>query len=119
MATVSPSINLSVAENPRVIWDGIVTGDTINSFTMSQQYGLAAAIQISGTFGGATVKMQVSNDNTNFFDMEDVTGTAVSTGSGALYEVSTAAVFIKPVVTGGSGNDIDVIIAFRGSSSSD
>lgn len=119
MPTVSPSLNTSVADNPRVIWEALATGDTINPFVMSQQYGLAASIQISGTFGGATVKVQISNDNVSYYDMEDVTGTPVSTTSGGLYEVSTAAVYIKPVVTSGSANDIDVIIAFRGSSTSD
>jgi hypothetical protein len=119
MATVTPAINNAIAEVPRIIWSGMVTGDTINPWKITAQYGLAAAVQISGTFGGASVKLQASNDGTNYFDMEDVTGTAVSTGSGGLYEISTAAIYLLPVVTGGSANSINVIIALRGSSSND
>jgi hypothetical protein len=104
MATITPAINTAIAGVPRLVWSGAATGDTINPFTVSQQYGLAASVQAVGTFGGATVKLQVSNDGTNWVD--------ATTG---YFELSLSAAYIKPVITGGTGDSIDVIVILRGS----
>lgn len=114
MATVTPAVNGTIAGVPRVIWEGIVTGDTILPFTLTQQYGLAASVQVVGTFGGATVTLQVSNDGTNWASVSDVQGTAVSLTSTGYFELSLSGAYIRPAVSGGSGNDIDVIVVLRG-----
>jgi len=75
---------------------------------------IAGFMQAAGTFGGATVKLQVSNDNTNWVDAKDITGTVVGLLAAGGVEFSTAAVYIRPLVTGGSGTNLTVTIAFRG-----
>jgi hypothetical protein len=113
MATVSPAF--SVASGVvRTVWTGIVTGDTINAFTLPAQAGMFGSVQISGTFSGATVTFQGSNDGTNWFTLNDFNGTAISATAAALREVRTSAVYVRPAITGGSGNSVDVICAFRG-----
>ncbi|MEN6644285.1 MAG: hypothetical protein ABFE08_17740 [Armatimonadia bacterium] len=113
MPTVTPSI-VTTTGVPCVTWAGMITGDTINAFTMREQWGLAGSVQISGTFGGATVKLQHSNDGTNWFDAVDIRGTAVSATTAAIFEVTISSVYFRATVTGGSANSINMIVALRG-----
>lgn len=113
MATVSPAIS-TLSGVPRVVWTGIVTGDTINSFALTEQWGLAGSVQISGTFGGATVTLQHSNDGTTWFDAKDLNNTTVSGSTNAIFEVSLSSLYFRPAVSGGSANSLNVIIVFRG-----
>jgi hypothetical protein len=117
MATVSPNfdfVTAQAAKVPRVTWADIVTGDTITAFPVAAQAAVAGAVQFGGTFGGATVGLQVSNDGTTFFDMKDLSGATVAATSAALFEFTTAAMYIRPVVTSGSANAIDVTVVLRG-----
>lgn len=113
MPTVTPSI-VTTTGVPCVTWAGMITGDTLNAFTMREQWGLAGSVQISGTFGGATVKLQHSNDGTNWFDALDIRGNAVSATAAAIFEVSISSVYFRPAVTSGSANSINMIVALRG-----
>jgi len=117
MATVSPVVDFvpaQAAKVPRVSWDGIVTGDTINALPIAAQAAIAGAVQFSGTFGGATIGLQVSNDGTTYFDIRDLGGTVVSATAAGLFEFTTAAMFIRPVIAGGAANSINVKLMLRG-----
>lgn len=117
MATVSPAfdfVSAQAAKVPRVTWADCATGDTINAFAISSQAAIAGAVQFAGTFGGATVKLQASNDGTTFFDVDDLAGTAISTGAAALFEFTSAAMYLRPAITGGTGDAVDVIMVLRG-----
>ena len=114
MATVSPVIDRTIAKIPRVIWEACATGDTINSLPISEQWGLAASVQASGTFGGATVVMQHSNDGTNWFTAKDLQGNDISLTADGIAEFSLSSAYIRPSLSGGSGDDVDVIVVFRG-----
>ena len=114
MATITPTMTPTTEGIPRIIWEGAATGDTINAYAMTQQYGLAASIQIVGTFGGATVALEVSNDGTNWAAASDVQGDAVSATAAAYHELSVSAAYVRPTVTGGTGDDIDIIMVLRG-----
>jgi hypothetical protein len=113
MATVSP-ITSVVDGIPRVTWADIVTGDTITSLPVPGRKLTPASVQIGGTFGGATVKLQVSNDNTTFYDLKDTSGTTVSATSGAIFELSSSAAYFKPSLTSGSANAVDITLILRG-----
>jgi hypothetical protein len=71
-------------------------------------------MQVTGTFGGAAAKLQVSNDNTNWVDAKDISGTTISIIAAGGVEFSTSAVYVRPLVTGGSGTSLSVTLAFRG-----
>lgn len=115
MATVTSRIDTTISTVPRLIWEGAATGDTLVPFAVAQQYGLAASVQAVGTFGGATVKLQVSNDGTNWVDASDVLGNAVSMTAMGYFELSLSGAYIRPAISGGTGDDIDVIVVLRGS----
>ena len=117
MATVSPVIDfveVQTARVPRVSWTGIVTGDTLEALPLSEPAATAAAIQFSGTFGGATIKLQASNDGTTFADMKDVNNTTISATAAGLFEFRTSALYIRPAISGGSANSVNAIVRLRG-----
>jgi hypothetical protein len=117
MATVTPAFDFVATQSgktPRVTWADIVTGDTLTALPIAAQAAVAGAVQFDGTFGGATVGLQVSNDGTTFFDMKDLGGTVVSATSAALFEFTTAAMYIRPVIASGSANAVDVTVVLRG-----
>ncbi len=113
MATITPA--LSVVDGiPRVTWTGVSTADTMVSWKIQGQRGLAGAMQVTGTFGSSTVKLQASNDDTTFFDMKDMNNTAVSLTAAGYFEFTTAAGYIKPASSGGTADNVDVIVVLRG-----
>ena len=117
MATVSPIfdfVQAQAAKVPRITWPAIVTNDTITPLPIAAQAAVAGSVQFSGTFGGATVGLQVSNDGTTFFNMKDLGGTEISATTAALFEFTTAAMYIRPVVTGGAANSINAVVVLRG-----
>jgi len=115
MATVSPVIDRTIAKIPRVIWEACATNsEAINALPISEQWGLAASVQASGTFGGATVVMQHSNDGTNWFTAKDLQGNDISLTADGIAEFSLSSAYIRPAISGGSGDDVDVIVVFRG-----
>lgn len=72
------------------------------------------SVQATGTFGGGTVKVQGSNDNTNWVDLKDTGGLAIEiTGDGGA-QFFSAYRYLRPLITGGSGDDVDVYITLRG-----
>lgn len=111
--TVSPVVNLSISDAPRYIWSEIATGDTINALKLSGTGARRGAIQISGTFGSATVKIQTSNDGTNFADIKDIHNTAVSATAASIFEITSAALYIKPAISGGTSDAVNVILYMR------
>lgn len=116
MPTITPSLDTSIADVPRVIWQGAATGDTFLPFTLKQQYGLAASIQLTGTFGGATITIQVSNDGTNWVTARGLDTTDITFTAAGYREFSLCAAYIRPSIAGGSGTGINATMVLRGSS---
>ena len=105
MATVSPVIDRTIAKIPRVIWETVKNDDTATALPISEQWGLAASVQASGTFGGATVVMQHSNDGTNWFTAKDLQGDDISlTADGfkslrmIFFSPRTSFAYLKPLI---------------------
>lgn len=116
MPAIAPAVDTTIKDVPRIIWSGVAPGDTLDALVLKQQYGLAASVQAVGTFGGATITMQVSNDGTNWANVSDVSSVpVVMTTATQYYEMSLSSAYIRGVIAGGSGSDIDVILVLRGS----
>jgi len=69
--------------------------------------------QAYGTFGSGTAKLQGSNDGTNWADL-DIAGssTALAFTAAGGAEFSASCRYIRPLVTGGTGDDIDIRISY-------
>lgn len=98
----------------QVAWADIATGDTMVAYEISDQAGLAGSVQFAGTFGGATVTLTGSNDGTNYVTLVDQTGSLISASSAGLVEFSTSCRYIKPGITGGTSDAVDVTVVLRG-----
>ena len=115
MATVSPARQSGAPANMQIIlWEALATGDTVVAAEPQGLSGLAGSVQFTGTFGGATVTLTGSNDGANFVTLEDVNGDAVSVTAAGLIDFATACRYIKPGISGGTGDDIDVTVVLRG-----
>lgn len=113
MADISPTVAFA-GKVPVVKWTIPLAADTPLKFTASDQWGLAGCAQITGTFAGSTVKLQMSNDGSNWVDIKDLQGTILSTTAANMFEFTCSAVYIKPVITGGAATDIIITLALRG-----
>jgi hypothetical protein len=112
MADIAPTTSI-VSGVPVIKWTGVTTTtDTPLSFAVTNP--AYASVLISGTFGGATAKLQFSNDGTTWTDLKDSAGTAVSVTSATQFQqVNAFGVYIKPVVSGGTGDNIDFTVVLR------
>jgi len=114
MATITPVVNTDVRNVPRIIWEELATGDTIEFFQVNGQWGLAASIQVTGTFGGATVTLQHSNDGVTWFTAKDMQNSNILFTGNGIAEFSLSSAYFRPGISGGTGDDVDVVIVSRG-----
>jgi hypothetical protein len=46
--------------------------------------------------------------------MKDLGASALEATANAFFEFTTAAVYLRPAISGGTGDDVDVIVCLRG-----
>lgn len=97
-----------------VTWTAIANGDTATPFLPVELDTAIASVQVSGTFGGATLTLQQSNDGTNWFTAKTPTGDNVVATAAGMFEVSLSGLYIRPSISGGSSSSINVILVARG-----
>lgn len=116
MPAITATVNMVGSPDgvPSVVWADIAPGDTGTPYLVRNRYGFVGSVQISGTFGGATITLEQSNDGVTWFPAVDTLGNAISATSAEIAEISLAAIYLKPVISGGTGSSVDVIIVFRG-----
>lgn len=71
------------------------------------------SVQFGGTFGGATVVLEGSDDGTTYATVKDVAGTSVSATSAARFDVLDVPYHIRPRTSGGTGTAITVTLTSR------
>lgn len=91
------------------------TGETTAGNASIQRYApmvslSTASVQVSGTLGLATVVLQGSNDGVTYATLKNIAGTDISFTAAGYVEFSSAAAFIKPSISGGTGDSINVIV---------
>lgn len=114
MATIVPT---TVEEQIRAAayrWTDYSTADTATAVKVQNMQGLAGSVQVTGTFGGATIALQVSNDGTNFVTLKDSAGTDITFTAAGMAEFSTAALYVKPTSSGGTSDNVTVTVVLRG-----
>jgi hypothetical protein len=91
-------------------WTPLTTSDT--GAPISTGYSADLTIQVFGTFGGATVTFQGSNNGTNWHPLTQRGGTAnMAYTSAANHCCNEMPAFIRPSVTGGTSTSVTVILA--------
>jgi hypothetical protein len=72
------------------------------------------SIQVSGTFGGASVTIGGSNDGLTYHALHDTLGNLMTLTEGKLQQIVELPIFIKPRVFGGDvSTDLRVTLAGR------
>lgn len=114
MATINP-VRSSPANNiEQVLWTTLTEEDTAASVLPGSLAGVVGSVQVIGTFAGATVVWQGSNDGTNWWNLKDTSGTAISFTAAGGADFSTAALYVRPSASGGGGTqDLDVYMILR------
>ncbi len=83
-----------------VSWSALATGDTGAPI---QGVGLSdRSVQFTGTFGGATVVLEGSNDGVNYVTLTDPAGVALSFTSAGLKQLLQITRYMRPSVSGGA-----------------
>jgi len=99
-----------------VFWETLTTAGNASVEAYAPRASLTtASVQVTGTFGGATVVLQGSNDKATWATLEDLEHNAISLTAAGIVEFSTGVAYVKPSVSGGTGDDLDVtLVHWRG-----
>lgn len=113
MATITPAFSSPAVNIQKVVWETLTTGDTATAWTPAGLMPLFGAIQVTGTFGGATVVLQGTCDGTNWVTVKDKNNAEISLTSAGAFEFATAMLSLRPLISGGTSDDVDVTIICR------
>jgi hypothetical protein len=109
MATKAAHSNPIAKGAWKITWEGIGNADVGAAQGVSRLY--TKSVQVLGTFGGATVVLQGSNDGGTTWAGLTYDGTnAISFTAAGLKQVWEHVEMIRPSSSGGTGSDIDVIV---------
>ena len=110
MAAIAPvSSRFAGFFDKSILWETLTQADTATGVAASGK----GAVMVTGTFGGATVVFQASNDNVTWWNLKDTSGTAISLTAAGGADFETNARYIRPSATGGTGQDIDITVITR------
>lgn len=110
--TISTVLDPGVFKVAVATWTPIGDADTCTAIPMSGSSD--RSVQITGTFGSATIVIQGSNDGTNYAPLTDPQGNAISKTSAAIEQISELTRYIKPTTSGGTGSAITVSLLLKG-----
>lgn len=71
------------------------------------------SVQVSGTFGGATITLEGSNNGTDWVGLRDPQGVAISFTAAGLKQVLESTLLVRPVITGGAASSVNVTLLMR------
>lgn len=109
---IAPFVGERYARNcVTVTWAHCVTGDTLEAASIADFTD--RSVQFAGTFGSATLTIVGSNDGANYVGLTDPSSTAISKTSAAIEGILEATAYIKPTISGGTGDDVTVTVFAR------
>lgn len=117
MATITPVLS-KVSDGGMydvylATWTAMGNADTGATITMSGASD--RSVQMEGTYGGATISFQGSNDGTNFQILTDPQGNALTwTSANRLEQVSELTRYVRPITSGGAGTNLTVTLLLKG-----
>ena len=82
-------------------WTSLALGDDGQAMPFSQYSD--KSVQVFGTFGGASLRVEGSNDGTNWATLTDPQGNDLLITTAKIEMVTEAAAYTRPFVVGGDG----------------
>jgi hypothetical protein len=89
-------------------WSALGNADTGNSAKLLRW--ARKFIHVTGTFGGATVTVQVSNDNTNWLGATSDGTTALTFTAAGIKQIFEEAAYFRVITAGGAGTSLTAIM---------
>lgn len=113
MATIERNITEAPGDGFVVTWSDMADADVGQALA---GYGSPdRCVQVAGTFDGATVAVQGSNDGTNWETLRDPLGNALTFTAEGLRGVLEVPRYVRPEVSGGGAStDVNVVLFVRG-----
>lgn len=108
MATVQGAWEQSADRTATVIWTGVTEADTGAAAQMP--HFPDKSVQVAGTFGGGTFRIEGSNDGSNYAVLHDPQGNALDITSAGIKMVAENCRYIRPRATAGSSASVTVAI---------
>jgi hypothetical protein len=110
MSTITGYGLVDDAKTWRHTWEAVGNAD-VGAAVAAARFS-DKSVQLAGTFGGATVVIQGSEDGTNWSTLHDMGGNALSfTAAGGPKQILENPRFIRPSSSGGTGTDVDVFMS--------
>lgn len=94
-----------------LLWEGLTGGDTGEPVDLNRLGGLAASVEMIGTFGAA-VEMKGAIEGATYHSITTPLGDAVSRTAAGITEVATTARTVRPEAAAGV-SDVDVYLLVR------
>lgn len=89
-------------------WSNMTTGDVGEPILLTKFND--RTVHLTGTFGGATVTFEGSNDGVEYLPMRDVFNAVVSAAEPKLITLTEVPLYVRPAVSGGTGTSITAIV---------
>jgi len=102
MAIINHSRSATGASSSLVAtWANLAQGDTGDAMPFSQYSD--KSVQVAGTFGGATVRVEGSNNGTDWAVLTDPQGNDLLITTAKIEMVTEATMLVRPNISGGDG----------------
>lgn len=116
ISAVGSKIETLYGQASKVLWETCLNND-VGAAVGNTQYA-DRSVQVIGTFGGATVTMQGSNDGgTTWSTLNDGAGTPLTFTAAGIKQVLEVSQKIRPSIAGGGGTtdlDVHLVMVARG-----
>ncbi len=115
MALLSPTFTRPVTEEglDEIVATWGPAGDTDTFSAVSLPQRADRTFQVWGTFAGATVVLNGSNDAVHYSQLNDAFGNPIALGGAGLKQVTESSLWVQPATQNGSGSSVTVIMTFR------
>jgi hypothetical protein len=113
MAEIAASVTKLAGDGSviKCVWTGLTTNDTGVPFKMVEFAD--RCVQITGTFGGATVNIKGSNDGTNYDFLTDPQGNNIAKTVQSAEAITECMEYLRPDVSGGAGTSVTITLVAR------
>lgn len=111
MATVSATFAQVSGQAQVITWEALTTTN-VDGASVELPYFSDRSVQVIGTFGSSgNLRLQGSNDGTNWAVLQDPGGTDINITSAGIKQILPVTRYVRPYVTAGDGTtDLDVIL---------
>jgi hypothetical protein len=110
MAVITATVSDLVPGAKLYTYEALTESDTAEPIRPPTARALGGSVQFTGTFGGATVVLQGSNDGTNWVTLKDTQGEDISATDAGMFEFTSAARYLRVSASGGTSQSINAYI---------